>query len=184
MTLANRILLFAVALIAVIMLAVGYLVEGRLYQRLVDERITGLSREARLISAEFDKGTDPLVLAASASGALGAGVTLVTNDGVIVADVSPTGDVQAVGAAARRPEIAEALARDLGVRVGMSAPGEPERLFVAVGGERGVARVSISTAQLQSISSGHGPSLPASGSPRSQSLRCWHCCTHGMSRSP
>lgn len=152
MTLANRILLFAVALIAVIMLAVGYLVEGRLYERIIEERVTALAREARLLAAQWAAGEDPVELVATASSALSGRVTLVDSAGVIVADALPSGVTpQRVGTRARRPEIAQALARDLGVSIGVSELEESEELYVAVGTDRGVARVAVTTASLEAI---------------------------------
>lgn len=152
MRLANRILLFAVALIAVLMLAIGYLIEGRLYEKIIDERVTGLSREAKLIGAQWRAGADPAQLVRTSSQALGGRVTLIDTSGVIVADADPAGEPSTrVGTRARRPEVAEARARSLGVSVGVSPVGDWEELYVAVAAERGVARVAVTTYSLQEI---------------------------------
>lgn len=152
MRLAHRILLFAVALIAVLMLAIGYLIEGRLYERIIDERVTGLSREARLIASQWRAGSEPGALVRTASEALGGRVTLIDTSGVIVADAGPAGaGAQRVGTRARRPEVAEARAHALGVSAGIDPSGDWEELYVAVAGERGIARVAVTTASLQEI---------------------------------
>ena len=152
MRLAHRILLFAVALIAVLMLAIGYLIEGRLYEKIIDERVTGLSREASLIGAQWRAGGEPGQLVKTASEALGGRVTLIDTAGVIVADADPTGAAsERVGTRARRPEVAEARARALGVSVGVSPVGDWEELYVAVAAERGIARVAVTTHSLQEI---------------------------------
>lgn len=152
MRLAHRILLFAVALIAVLMLAIGYLIESRLYEKVIDERVTGLSREAKMIGAQWRAGADPAQLVRTASEALGGRVTLIDTSGVIVADADSAGAASGrVGSRARRPEVAEARARSLGVSVGVSPVGDWEELYVAVAAERGVARVAVSTHSLQEI---------------------------------
>ena len=151
MKLANRILLFSVALIAVLMLVIVYAVEGRLYQRIIDERVAELAREARLLAAQWGRGSNPAVLVRDASLTLDGRVTLIDTAGIIVADAEPgAGPSQRVGTRARRPEVAQALARSLGVSVGVS-PGREEELYVAVRVPRGVARVAVKTQTLQAI---------------------------------
>jgi signal transduction histidine kinase len=150
--LAHRILLFAVALIAVLMLVIGYLIEGRLYDKLIDERVTGLSREAKLIESQWTAGADPAELVRTASEALGARVTLIDTAGVIVGDAdSGSAGAQRVGTPARRPEVAEARARALGVSIGVDPAGDWEELYVAVAGPPGIARVAVSTFTLEEI---------------------------------
>ncbi|CAN5376262.1 hypothetical protein BH23GEM2_BH23GEM2_13790 [soil metagenome] len=152
MRLAHRILLFAVALIAVLMLAIGYLIEGRLYEKIIDERVTGLGREARLIESQWRAGAVPGDLVRTASEALDGRVTLVDTVGVIVADADPDAAVgHRVGTRALRPEITEARAGAVGVSVGVTPAGNREELYVAVAGERGIVRVAVSTLPLQEI---------------------------------
>jgi signal transduction histidine kinase len=152
MKLANRILLFSVALIAVLMLVIVYAVEGRLYQRIIDERIAELAREGRLLAAQWARGANPASLARDASSTLGGRVTLIDSSGIIVADANLGQEsAQRIGTPARRPEVAAALARSLGVSIGVSPPGQNEELFVAVRVPRGIARVAVSTQSLQSI---------------------------------
>ncbi|HUF64695.1 MAG TPA: ATP-binding protein [Gemmatimonadaceae bacterium] len=152
MRLAHRILLFAVALIAVLMLAIGYLIEGRLYDKIILERVTGLSREARLIESQWRDGAEPSELVRTASRALGGRVTLIDTTGVIVADADSAGQgAQRVGTPSRRPEVAEARARTLGVAAGVSPAGNWEELYVAVAGESGITRVAVTTNSLQEI---------------------------------
>jgi signal transduction histidine kinase len=152
MKLANRILLFSVALIAVLMLVIVYAVEGRLYQRIIDERIAELAREGRLLAAQWARGANPTSLARDASSTLGGRVTFVDTSGIIIADADlGLGQAQRVGTPARRPEVAQALARSLGVSVGVSPQGQSEELYVAVRMPRGVARVAINTQSMQAI---------------------------------
>lgn len=134
------------------MLAIGYLIEGRLYEKIIGERVTGLSREAKLIESQWRAGANPGDLVRTASEALGGRVTLIDTAGVIVADADPAGaGAQRVGTRARRPEVAQAGAHALGVAAGVSPAGDSEELYVAVAGERGVARVAVSTFSLQEI---------------------------------
>jgi len=152
MKLANRLLLFSVGLIGVLMVVIVYLVVVRLYHRIRDERIAELSREARLVAAQWSGGSDPEALVRVASATLDGRVTLIDATGTIVADAElggiPSGRV---GTRARRPEVARAREASVGVGVGETSSGSGEELYVAVREPVGIARVAVNTGSLSHI---------------------------------
>src|SRR4051812_9919076 len=86
MRLTQRLLLQTLAIVAVLVASVVTIIDNRLHQRIVDETVLGLSREAKLIVIEWQAGIDADALADRAGAATGHRVTLINPDGVVIGD--------------------------------------------------------------------------------------------------
>ena len=86
MTLAERLLLGALALVSVLVVSIVAIASGRLRERLDAGTVAQLSREARLVAAQWIAGVSADSLADAAGRALGHRVTLVDGDGVVLGD--------------------------------------------------------------------------------------------------
>ncbi len=128
------------------------LVDRRLRERVMVERSNMLSRDARLIAAQWSSGMKPQGVADRASESLRGRVTLIDAQGIIVGDAA-NGNLEAsrVGRRERRPEISEALAGRVGVARDEHSDEARGALFVAVPSENGVVRVGIELAPLNEI---------------------------------
>ena len=150
MTLTRRLLAASLLIIASLATAIVIIAAGRLQERLLNETIGYLAREARLIAAQWKSSVDADMLADSTGALLGRRVTLVDDSGRV------RGDSDFSGAAlielenhGNRPEILEAHTSGTGTAQRASASAGDEELYVAVRAPLGIARVSISTSALR-----------------------------------
>jgi signal transduction histidine kinase len=152
MKLAYRLLIFALGVITVFTTVSVLLVDQKLRDRIVDERAKELARDAGLIGTQWATGISPEVISQQAATALGARVTLIDASGTIVADAA-TGALEArqAGQKAVRPEVREANAGQVGVRIEEANDPSLGELFVAVPVDRGVVRVAVDMASLNEI---------------------------------
>jgi HAMP domain-containing protein len=150
--LAQRLLLGALLLIGVLVVTVVALSGGRLRTRLVELQLEQLTREARLAAVQWTAGADVDSLADAAGAALGFRVTLIDPAGRVLGDSEFDGEALArLENHAARPEVADAVAGGRGWSRRVSPSAGDEELYAAVRAARGVARVSMSTAQLDAI---------------------------------
>ncbi|HYC50793.1 MAG TPA: ATP-binding protein [Gemmatimonadaceae bacterium] len=153
MRLAQRLLLGAVFIVTVLMVVAVALAGQRLRAQLQQLTETQLSTEARLIAQQWVAGIAPDLLADSAGAALGQRVTLIDASGVVLGDSEFDGvALAALQNHNARPEIIEARAKGRGASQRVSPSEGDEELYVALSaGDGRVARVSISTAELDAI---------------------------------
>jgi two-component system, OmpR family, phosphate regulon sensor histidine kinase PhoR len=151
--LAQRLLLGAVLIVTVFMIVAVVMSGERLRVSLRQLATSQLAREARLVSSQWSRATDPDAFADSAGTALGHRVTLVDSAGGVLGD-SEFSDA-ALGALQNhndRPEIAEARRSGEGSAERISPSEGDEELYVAVRArDNAIARVSIGTTQLDAI---------------------------------
>ena len=152
MTLAQRLLLGASALVAILLLALVAVLDERLHDRLVDESRAQFAREARLVAGEWRPATDADSLADAAAIATGHRVTLVDSAGRVVGD----SDFDAPALAtlenhADRPEVVAARRGGTGSATRLSSSVGAEELYVAVRGGPGVVRVAVTTRAIDEI---------------------------------
>jgi two-component system phosphate regulon sensor histidine kinase PhoR len=151
--LAQRLLLGAVLIVSVFMVVAVVLSGQRLRASLRQLAAAELTREARLVAAQWDARGDADAKADSAGAALGHRVTLVDSTGRVLGDSEFGGSaLAALQNHNGRPEIAEARRFGTGSAQRVSPSEGNEELYVAVvaGGGR-IARVSVGTEQLDVI---------------------------------
>jgi signal transduction histidine kinase len=151
--LAHRIFLGFALVIAVLVLVVVALSSVRLENELAASEIRRLTREASFVAVEWANAPDADVLADAAGAALDHRVTLIDSTGRVIGDSEFDGLALALlENHATRPEVAAARHGDTGVSRRSSVSRGDDEIYVAVPGPRGgVARVSMSTAQLAGI---------------------------------
>jgi signal transduction histidine kinase len=141
--LTRRLLLGALAVIAVLTLAIYAIAGGRLRTRLVEQREEALLREARFVALEWGRGGHPDSIAGDAGLALGRRVTIVDDSGRVIGDSQFDGDDLAhLENHAARPEIVRARATGSGFARRPSPSAGDEELYAAVRTANGFARVS------------------------------------------
>ena len=154
MRIAHRIFAGYLLVITVLVITVVVLSSVRLRQELDASEVSRITREARFIATQWEEGAaSPDELANTAGRTLGHRVTLIDSTGRV------TGDSEFDGAALTllenhggRPEVIAALHGGIGVSRRTSPSRGDDEIYVAVPGPRhGVARVSVSTAQLAGI---------------------------------
>ncbi len=146
MRLANRLLLYSVALIGALTLLIVVVIDNRLHRRIERDTIDQLGREARLVSTQWTPDIQPESLAHVAGAALDHRVTLIRRDGVVIgdSDFAPEQLVRLENHAGR-PEVIGALARGMAWARRRSPSRGDEELYVAVRAGRGAVRVSMPT---------------------------------------
>ena len=152
MKLTERLLLQTLGIVAVLVASVVIIIDSRLHQRIVDETTLALSREAKLISLEWRPGLDPDALADRAGEVTGHRFTLITGDGTVVGDTDFDGP--ALGRLenhSHRPEVVAAKSNGTGSALRVSPSTGEEQLYVAVAAPMGVARVSVTTRDIEQI---------------------------------
>src|SRR5688500_6063243 len=152
MKLAYRLLIFALAVVALFTTVGVMLVDQKVRNRIVVERANALARDAGLIGIQWQNGGTPQTIARQAAIALGARVTLIDPTGTIIGDAA-TGTLEArqIGEKAMRPEVRQANAGEVGVTIEQPADPASGELYVAVPVERGVVRVAVDMASLNEI---------------------------------
>ena len=152
MSLTKRLLLGVLVLVSALAVAIVLMAGTRLRERLEQEQLDALTREARLVATQWRPGVDPDVLADSAGRALRRRVTLIDRNGVVRGDSEFDGPgLATLENHATRPEVTMARSTGVGHNQRTSHSAGDEELYVAVRHPLGFARVSISTATLQSI---------------------------------
>ncbi|HVF39239.1 MAG TPA: ATP-binding protein [Gemmatimonadaceae bacterium] len=152
MKLVYRLLIFSLALITVLVMVIVVIVDTRLQERIIAERSAELEREARLIAAHWTTGADPSAIARSGAETLGGRVSLISKDGRIIADAATGGEpVNLVGAPARRPEVAHAIAGKTGASTEAIPGKEGVEMYVAIPAPPGIVRIGVHTNTLDAI---------------------------------
>ncbi len=154
MRLTQRLLLGAFLVVGFLALAITAVVDRQLGDRLSEDAMSFLTRDARLVGQLWTRDSlFPDSLADRAGAALGKRVTLVREDGVVAGD----SEFDEVGIAAlqnhaTRPEIAAAMQGGIGSSRRPSPSTGDEELYVAVPVPgRGAARVSLPTKSLDAV---------------------------------
>jgi two-component system, OmpR family, phosphate regulon sensor histidine kinase PhoR len=149
--LRGRLIVGALAVIAVQVIVVVLLVQRQLSSSLRTDAITGLTREALVIAAHWTVEADPSQLAHIDGAALGHRVTLIAPDGTVVGDSEFDRDALAqLENHSNRPEVIEATRGHIGTSTRRSASRSDDEIYVAVKGGQGVTRVSMSEYWLNS----------------------------------
>ncbi|HYV99141.1 MAG TPA: ATP-binding protein [Gemmatimonadaceae bacterium] len=152
MRLRSRLLVGALAVIAVQVIVVVLLVQRQLTSSLQRDAVAALAREAKVVAAHWASAPDPDALAKADGRALGHRVTLIGPDGVVVGDADVAReDLATMENHSSRPEVIAARAGDVGLSTRTSPTRGDQELYVAVNaGALGVARVSMSEYSLTS----------------------------------
>jgi len=150
--LAQRLLLYTLTIIAVLVVAILAIVDNRLHRSITAENANSLQREARFVATQWLPDTNPDSLANSAGKALQRRVTLVDSAGVVVGDSDFDGAaLTAMVNHLYRPEVVGAARSGVGVASRTSSSKGDEELYVAVRAQIGFARVSVRTAAIDLI---------------------------------
>jgi len=150
--LAHRFLLYVLSIVAVLVLAVVLIIDRRLHERIVEQTIDGLAREAKLVAADWSRRAAADSLADVAGTALGHRVTLIAEDGVVLGDSEFSGDaLRALENHNNRPEVAVARQGGVGSARRLSSSAGDEEFYVAVKAPAGVARVSLPTRAIEEV---------------------------------
>ena len=164
MKLAQRVLLFGFILITVLVLAIVAIVDSRLHKSISDENAVNLAREGRLVSTQWTAQQDPDDLADEAARALNRRVTLIDSSGAVVGDSEfDKATLHTLESHSSRPEVIEAQRTGTGSSRRLSASRGDEELYVAVKAERGIVRVSVTTAAVDAIFQGARRDIIAAG---------------------
>lgn len=150
MKLSGRLLLGALAVVAVQVVVVVFLVQRQLNDQLRRDAVESLSREASVVATHWIPGANPHALAHADGRALRHRVTLIRPDGVVVGDTDfDLEDLRTLENHRARPEVIDAMQGRVGISTRMSpSRGDPE-LYVAVKSALGVTRVSMSEYSLK-----------------------------------
>lgn len=152
MKLAHRLLVYTLGIVGVLVLAVVLIINNRLQERVIEQTIDGLAREAKLVAAQWTEGANADSLADVAGDALGHRVTLIDQNGVVLGDSEFDGDaLRSLDNHGARPEVALARTALVGSSRRISSSAGDEEFYVAVRASRGVARVSLPTRSLEAV---------------------------------
>ena len=150
MSLPQRLLLGAFALILVLVAAIAAIAGGRLERRLTAETLDELRREAQIVALQWRSVDDADPLADSAGAALGRRVTLIDATGHVRgdSDFDPS-ELGKLENHSTRPEVIAARANGFGFNARTSKSAGDEELYVAVRHPLGFVRVSIANTALR-----------------------------------
>ena len=155
MSLAQRLLVGSLFLVAALVVGIVAIAGGRLRTRLADETQRELEREARLVSAEWTRRTNADSLANTAGAALGRRVTLIDSTGVVVGDSEFDDEaLHELQNHYQRPEVADARRAGVGTSMRRSPSAGDDEIYLAVRHPLGYVRVSVATAQFRQIVAG------------------------------
>jgi signal transduction histidine kinase len=151
-TLARRLLVGSLVVVATLVATIVLIAGDRLRNRLINERVDELGRDARVVAAAWQRGVDADSLARRTGDALGYRVTLIDSTGVVVGDAE-------FGPEARRrlenhstrPEVMAARAKGIGSSRRRSSSAGDEELYVALRHPLGFVRVSLTTQRLDAV---------------------------------
>jgi two-component system phosphate regulon sensor histidine kinase PhoR len=164
-SLAQR-LLFGAVLIVTVLIVVAVALSGQRLETQLQQLIEAqLADEARFIAQQWRGAENPDELADSAGAALNHRVTLVDSSGAVLGDSEFSGPALAVLQNHNtRPEIVAARRTGLGASTRISPSEGDEELYVAVpAGEGRIARVSIGTMRVRTITARAQRDLVVSG---------------------
>ncbi len=164
MTLSRRLLVGSLVVVVTLVAAIVLITGGHLRERLVQERIDHLARDARLVGSRWRPDVDADALASRAGSLLGYGVTLIDSTGVVAgdADFSPEAR-RRLENQRTRPEVVAARQTGVGSARRPNASTGEEELFVAVRHPHGVVRVALSTSHIDDVVAGAQRDVLASG---------------------
>ncbi|HEX6814552.1 MAG TPA: ATP-binding protein [Gemmatimonadaceae bacterium] len=154
MRLARRLFAGFALVITVLAILVVVISGQRLAGELTARETEQLRHEAQLVAAQWagQPSADPETLAHTAGAALGHRVTLIAPNGRVIGDSEFADDaLPHLENHSTRPEVIAARATGTGVATRSSASRGDAELYVAVRAAPGIARVSVSTAQLGEI---------------------------------
>jgi signal transduction histidine kinase len=152
MRLTTRLLAGLVLGVAVLLAAVVFILDRRLYARVAEEQVAALQREARLLGVQWTVPAQADSLADAAGAVTGHRVTLIAADGTVLGDSQFDGTGLArLENHAGRPEVRDALRDGSGRARRVSASAGDEELYVAVQAPLGLSRVSVKTALVEDI---------------------------------
>lgn len=156
MSLAKRLLIGSLGLIAMLVIAVVLIAGNRLRARLADDLRAELERDARLVATQWLPGRDADSLANTAGRALGRRVTIVDTTGTVIGDSEFDGpELARLENHRMRPEIVAANARGVGSSMRSSASAGDEEMYLALRSPPyGFVRVSLQTAKFRAIVAG------------------------------
>jgi signal transduction histidine kinase/heme exporter protein D len=150
--LAQRLVLYAFLLIAVLVVVIAAIVDHGLRRNITDEITANLAREARLVALQWTPGSDADSLANAAGRALEQRVTLIDSSGTVVGDSDFDGEnLRHLQNHSTRPEVMAAHRTGIGTIRRPSASRGDEELYVAVKAGKGIARVSVATLTVDAI---------------------------------
>ena len=152
MSLTKRLVLGVVLLVSALAVAIVLMAGTRLRQRLEQEQLEALTREARLIATQWNASVNADALADSSGTALRRRVTLIGQNGVVLGDSEFDGPaLAALENHSARPEVVMARNAGVGHNQRQSHSAGDEEFYVAVRHPLGFVRVSIGTATLRNI---------------------------------
>lgn len=156
MSLAKRLLIGSLGLIAMLVIAVVLIAGNRLRARLADDLRAELERDARLVATQWLPGRDADSLANTAGRALGRRVTIIDTTGTVIGDSEFDGpELARLENHRLRPEIVAANARGVGSSMRSSASAGDEEMYLALrASPYGFVRVSLQTATFRAIVAG------------------------------
>ena len=164
MSLARRLLTGAMLVVLTLVAAIVLIAGGRLRDRLVAEKTDELSRNARLVAANWQVLAEADAVAQRAGDALGYRVTLIDAGGVVWGDSEFGSEARRrLENHATRPEVIAARNRGVGASRRQSASAGDEELYVAVRHPLGTVRVSMTTQRLDAVVRGAQLDVLASG---------------------
>jgi len=152
--LARRLFAGFTLVITVLAILVVVISGQRLARELTARETEQLRHEAQLVAAQWAEqpSADPETLAHTAGAALGHRVTLIAPDGRVIGDSEFADDaLPHLENHSTRPEVIAARETGTGVATRSSPSRGDSELYVAVRAPGGIARVSVSTAQLGEI---------------------------------
>jgi two-component system phosphate regulon sensor histidine kinase PhoR len=130
--LAQRLVLYAFLLIAVLVVVIAAIVDHGLRRNITDEITANLAREARLVALQWTPGSDADSLANAAGRALEQRVTLIDSSGTVVGDSDFDGEnLRHLQNHSTRPEVMAAHRTGIGTIRRPSASRGAEELYVA-----------------------------------------------------
>ena len=155
MTLARRLVLGSLVVVATLVVAVVLIAGARLRDRLVAEKSDELGRAARLVALDWHGDADADSLAHRAGGALGYRVTLIDSTGIVRGDSEFGPDARRrLENHLTRPEVTAARTAGRGAARRRSVSAGDEELYVAIQHPFGYVRISLVTTRLDAVVDG------------------------------
>ena len=152
MSLAQRLLLQSLAIVAVMVISVVIIIDNQLHSSITEQTIHDLAGEARLVAMQWRPGLDADSLADAAGAATGHRITLIDSAGHVTGDSEFDGPaLLALENHSTRPEVVAARTSGMGSVRRMSPSTGAEQLYVAVKAQRGIARVSVTTRAVEDL---------------------------------
>ena len=150
MSLSQRLLLGSLLIIGVLVTLVVVIVDGRLRRGLTEEALVEITRQARLVGAQWTAGMDADSLADASAQALEHRVTLIATDGRVLGDSEFDGEELArLENHAGRPEVLAATTVGRGSARRLSVSSGHDEVYAAIRTVQGIARVSLEMETLE-----------------------------------